>query len=290
MPSERVVHSDSGHKAFGRPRALARRLGLRALLWMGPVLVAAAVGAFVFFPQRGDHATTRVASGPPAGSGKASATVSGGRVNARLLYLQTCAVCHGTTGLGSVRGPSLSHIGAAAVAFYLSTGRMPKRNFAHKTPPYTPVYPPKVISALVKYVTKLVAHGGPKIPYVNPAIGNVAKGGVLFRLNCAVCHGWGGAGGELTDRPIPNLRQATPAEIGEAIRVGPSQMPVFGTQAISNKELSSVAAYVRYMQHPQDRGGNALSYLGPVSEGAVTWLIAIPALLAFIRWTGKRAS
>jgi ubiquinol-cytochrome c reductase cytochrome c subunit len=179
-------------------------------------------------------------------------------------------------------------VGIAAVDFYLSTGRMPRRGAERKDVPYRAYFSPAAVAALDDYVTALAAHGGPQIPSVNLPAGDLAQGGELFRENCAACHEAVGVGGELTDRPIPALTEATPKQVAEAVRVGPSQMPKFGTAAINQQQLDSIAAYVNYLHHPLDKGGEGLSHLGPIAEGAVAWLVGIAALMGIARWIGKR--
>jgi ubiquinol-cytochrome c reductase cytochrome c subunit len=249
------------------------------LVWWLPVVVLAGIGS-IAIPAA--HAL-------PSQSVKTrQAGPQGQAVDAQAAFLQDCASCHGADAHGSSRGPSLQGVGMAAVDFYLSTGRMPKRDVVNKAPPYRPLLSAAVIAALDRYVTALAAHGGPGIPSVDPVAGDVGEGGTLFRENCASCHGWGGSGGELTDRPLPSVTEATPTQVAEAVRIGPSQMPRFGTGALSDRQLDSVAAYVATLKHPDDKGGNALSHLGPAAEGAVAWLVGMVALLGIIRWIGKR--
>jgi ubiquinol-cytochrome c reductase cytochrome c subunit len=64
-------------------------------------------------------------------------------------------------------------------------------------------------------------------------------------------------------------------------------MPVFGTAAISDADLASVARYIEYIDSPDDRGGQPLWHLGPVTEGAVG-LLAVAALVIIIRLIGSR--
>lgn len=247
----------------------------RRLLWAVPVVVAVLGGLAL--------------PGLSVASKPASST-SAPSVDPAVLYQEHCASCHGVRGGGTTRAPSLRHVGAAAVDFYLSTGRMPKRAMeSHKSPPYRPYFSPAQIAALVRYVTRMAAHGGPAVPHVDPGRGTVQVGGQLFRENCAACHGWGGTGGELSNRPVPAITEATPTQIAEAIRIGPSEMPKFGPDALTDKEVDAIAAYVASLKHPRNAGGDPLSHLGPVAEGTVVWVIGIVFLLGVIRWIGKRA-
>ncbi|MDQ1396739.1 MAG: ubiquinol-cytochrome c reductase cytochrome c subunit, partial [Acidimicrobiaceae bacterium] len=157
-----------------------------------------------------------------------------------------------------------------------------------KTERHQPAYPPEMITALDAYAGELAA-GGPDIPTIDLAAADLPSGGELFRLQCAACHAWAGDGGALLHREAPALHAATPTQIGEAIRVGPGTMPGFGFAAISEQDLNSVVAYVRYLDHPKDRGGQPLWHLGPVAEGGVAWLIGMTLLVLATRWIGERS-
>lgn len=224
----------------------------------------------------------------------------------RRLYLSDCAVCHGSAGRGTSRGPSLVGVGRASVDYQLSTGRMPLASAGRNERPgrsiqplpdsslgdpdeiprrHHPAYSRSTIADLVAYVSHLTGGGGPGIPDVR--LGDVAAGGSAFRLQCAACHAWAGDGGALLHREAPSLQAASPVQIAEAVRVGPGQMPAFGTAALDDHQLGSVVAYVRYLDHPNDRGGQSLWHLGPVVEGAVA-LIALAGLLVLTNWIGER--
>lgn len=260
------------------------RPGIRraARIWL-PVVTVAALGGWL---------TSRTQAAAAASTSRPTATTvapaGAGGVPAAVLYEQDCAACHGDDGRGTNRAPSLAGVGEAAVDFELSTGRMPKKDASGKTPPYTAILPEADIKALDKYVTALVAAGGPGIPSVNPALGDPSQGEELFDEECAACHGWSGQGGILFDRPIPAITEATPTELGEAMRVGPDQMPIFSAHQIPASEVNDIAAYLDTLKRPADKGGDPISHLGPVAEGAVAWLIAMVGLLLVVRWIGER--
>jgi ubiquinol-cytochrome c reductase cytochrome c subunit len=86
----------------------------------------------------------------------------------------------------------------------------------------------------------------------------------------------------------PALDRATDVQIAEAVRIGPYVMPRFSKQAISDRDLDSIVAYVDYAKSPDDRGGWALGDIGPVPEGLVTWFIAAVATVAFCVAIGTR--
>jgi ubiquinol-cytochrome c reductase cytochrome c subunit len=260
-----------------------------ALVWL-PLLVVAAVGGWLLVPTGGSASASAPTSGsaPSPRSSARPAPPGAGGVPAAVLYRQDCAACHGDNGKGTSRGPDLTGVGEAAVDFMLSTGRMPKRDAPSKLPPYSPILPRADVQALDQYVTDLVAAGGPGIPAVDPASGDPAHGQELFNDECAACHGWGGAGGILFSRPVPKITEATPTQVGEALRVGPAAMPVFGPHQISQSQLNDIDAYIESLKHPYDAGGDPISHLGPVAEGAIIWLIAVVGLIFVIRWIGER--
>ncbi len=225
----------------------------------------------------------------------------------RQLFLSDCAVCHGSAGTGTPRGSTLVGVGRASLDYQLSTGRMPLVGVGRVADQpgrplqplpnvaagdsdiiprrHNPAYDAPTISALVDYVSVLTDGGGPDIPRLTG--GNLAEGGDLFRIQCAACHAWAGDGGALLRREAPALHSSTATQIAEAVRVGPGQMPTFGTAALTADQVASVVAYVRYLDDPRDRGGQPLGHLGPVTEGAMA-LAALALLLLFTRWIGER--
>ena len=78
-------------------------------------------------------------------------------------------------------------------------------------------------------------------------IGNdVARGGDLFRLNCASCHNFTGRGGALSSgKYAPGLDPATPAQIYTAMLTGPQNMPKFSDRQLVPEEKRDIIAYVR---------------------------------------------
>ena len=268
-----------------RPLASAGRL---------PVIVAGvAIGLGLVLP--------RPVSSSPSTPAQASA------VDAKQVYLADCAVCHGQDGRGIENlGISLFGQGRAAVDYSLTTGRMPlaavgrAEKAGRPVAPlpdvslgdpgqiptrHDPAYPPELIRALVDYVAELTEETGPDIPILEK--GDVAEGGVQFRLQCAACHSWSGQGGALVERPVPALGASSPIQVAEAVRAGPGQMPAFGQAALDDHQLSSIVAYVEELKKSSDPGGQPLGRLGPVSEGAVA-LVGLVALLALCRWIGER--
>lgn len=202
------------------------------------------------------------------------------------VYLRDCASCHGEQGIGTPRGPSLVGVGPASVDYYVATGRMPIATEDEPVRRRRPKYSPELISGLVDHVASF-GSGGPDIPHVDPKEGDVARGGELFRLQCAACHAWAGNGGALLQVDAPSVLPATATQVAEAIRAGPGTMPVFGTGALNEEELADVVAYVEQLRSPDNRGGHPIWHLGPLAEGAIAWVIGMGLLYAAMRWIGE---
>jgi len=201
----------------------------------------------------------------------------------RRLFLVGCASCHGQSGEGTAQGPDLRGVGAASADFQLSTGRMPNtapdRQSVTKRSPYTR----REIDDLVAYVASLGP--GPPIPDVNDPPGDLQEGGELYLDNCAACHSASGNGGALSvGRDAPTVHGATQVEVGEAIRTGPGNMPVFGPGTFTRQQVNSIVRYVEYLKKPEDPGGLSLGLVGPITEGLVAILVGLGALMLLTRW------
>lgn len=206
----------------------------------------------------------------------------------RELYLLGCASCHGADGEGTNQGPDLRGVGAAAADFQLSTGRMPNtqpdRQSVSKRSPYTRAE----IDDLVAYVASLGP--GPPIPDVVTPPGDLQEGGQLYLDSCAACHSAAGNGGALSlGRDAPTVHPATPVEVAEAVRTGPGNMPVFGPDTFTRKQVNSIVEYVEYLKKPENPGGFSLGLVGPITEGLVAILIGLGALMLVSRWIEPRA-
>lgn len=205
------------------------------------------------------------------------------------LYDQNCASCHAVAGEGTQRGPSLVGVGPAALDFYLSTGRMPPAGAPtseHRAPAFTP----EEIAAIVGYAAPFTG-GTPAIPEVRPE--NSQRGLRLYLTYCAACHSATEIGGALTGPQAASaLDQATPTQIGEAIRVGPGAMPAFAAEVLTDDDINAIAAYINVLQDRDgdlDKGGISLGRIGPLTEGAVAWIVGLGALLLVVRALGRRA-
>ena len=207
------------------------------------------------------------------------------RVDAELLYRTRCAACHARDGSGvEGRGPPLLFEGRAAADFVLRTGRMPLADVDMQPVRKDPAFTEAEIVALVDYVGALGV--GVDIPDVDPLRGSVSDGAALYRLNCAACHVASGSGAVIgSGRMAPDLSEATPTQVGEAILVGPGAMPVFG--ALSNEDIDDISAYVLALQEEGTTDADALGGVGPVAEGLAAWLLGVLPLVALTRWIGS---
>lgn len=205
------------------------------------------------------------------------------------LFEEGCSSCHGFDGKGVPgQAPSLVGAGEAAADFYLRTGRMPLDQVGEQPLRGEPHYTDAQIRALDAYVGSLGA--GPAIPAVEPGRGSLSEGMQLFSESCAGCHAISGKGGVAIGAYAPPLGEATPTEVGEAVRVGPYVMPRFSKAQLSDNELDSLARYVELTKEPDDAGGWGIGHIGPVPEGLIAWLAAIVAILLVARLIGERGA
>jgi ubiquinol-cytochrome c reductase cytochrome c subunit len=206
------------------------------------------------------------------------------------LFLEGCASCHGTAAQGADTGPSLIGVGAAAVDFQVSTGRMPLANPGPQAQQKPREYTEEEVAALAAYVASLAP--GPAIPsaeQVNTEGADMGKGGELFRANCSQCHQAAGRGGALSDGKFaPNLMEATPTEIYEAMLTGPQQMPVFADSTLPTKDKQQIIAYIESMRGSDDAGGWALGRFGPVTEGLFIWIGGMLLAIGLAIWIGAK--
>lgn len=216
----------------------------------------------------------------------------------RALFAIGCSSCHGLGGEGQVRddgtvlGPSLIGVGAAAVDFQVGTGRMPAGPPGAQVSRGNPQYTDEQIEALAAYVASLAP--GPEIPSaaaVDPEQGNVARGGELFRTNCAQCHNTSGQGGALSyGKFAPPLAGVEPRHIYEAMRTGPQAMPVFNEQTLPAEDKRDIIAFLKSLEDEPNPGGLGLGRIGPVSEGLWAWLLGMGALIGTAVWLGAKRS
>lgn len=202
------------------------------------------------------------------------------------LYAEHCSSCHGLRGAGTQQAPPLAGVGAAAVDFMLSTGRMPAADLHQPALRQPPRFSPAEINAVIRYVESF-APGGPPIPVVHPAQGDLVRGARLFAANCTPCHGAAGQGASVGGGWVaPSLHEATPTQIAEAMRIGPGPMPKFGEEVVSASDLNALVRYVVFLQNLPDPGGIGLGHEGPVIEGFIAWLLGLGLMLVAARLIG----
>ncbi len=222
-----------------------------------------------------------------------AATTSADQVaEGQKLFKANCATCHGMGAVGTDNGPALAGVGAAAVDFQVGTGRMPLSGPGVQAPRGESVFDDTQIAAMAAYVASLAP--GPAVPSseaVDPSKGDVAKGGELFRVNCAMCHNFAGSGGALTrGKYAPSLRGSSPTHIYEAMVTGPQSMPVFSDQNINPESKRNIIAYLNSIEETRNAGGYALGSLGPVTEGLFAWVFGLGILIAAAVWLGQKGA
>jgi ubiquinol-cytochrome c reductase cytochrome c subunit len=211
----------------------------------------------------------------------------------RSLFLSGCSSCHGLEAQGGNQAPSLIGVGAAAVDFQVSTGRMPLSRPQAQSERHKPKYTQTQIDQLAAYIASLA--NGPSQPSKATLEDNgdvtLAEGGALFRTNCAQCHQAIGQGGALSyGKHAPPLGEATDTQIYEAMRTGPENMPVFSAGQLSDTQVAAVIKYVKFVTNPKDPGGSAIGHYGPVPEGLVAIVIGLGGLVLGTLWIGSRFS
>ncbi len=241
--------------------------------------------------------TAYAAFAPKAAPGTSAATATQEDVDAgEQLFLANCATCHGTNAEGvDPIGPSLHGVGAAAVDFQVSTGRMPlpapsvqaERNASQVK------FSEEQITQLAAYVDSLGP--GPAVPdeeYLDLEGADVAAGGAAYRTNCAMCHNSSGTGGALTrGKYAPTLMGVEPQHIYEAMVTGPQSMPVFNDQNLTPQEKENVIAFLKYIEDGgNSHGGAGLGSVGPAGDALFVWTIGIGVMIAAAIWIGRKAA
>ncbi len=229
--------------------------------------------------------------GSPASAANPSSVSPRAIAEGRALFAVTCASCHGAVAQGTSLAPSLIGVGAAAVDFQMSTGRMPAKDIGPQVPEKPVTFTTQQIHAIAAYIAAL--GGGPAIPsaaQVSPAGANTALGQSLFITDCAQCHNFDGAGGALTNgKYAPALNRATPTQMYEAMLTGPEAMPVFSDTTITPAQKRDIIDYVTRLRAEPNPGGFSLGRIGPVTEGIVGFLGGIGVLIFLSMWiTMKR--
>ncbi|MBT2525710.1 c-type cytochrome [Streptomyces sp. ISL-99] len=231
----------------------------------------------------------------PAGKAQADETAQSLAIEeGKKLYAVGCSSCHGTGGQGGSDGPSLVGVGSAAVDFQVGTGRMPAQQPGAQVPKKRKIYSQAEIDQLAAYVASLGA--GPITPteeQYDPKGADIAKGGDLFRTNCAQCHNFTGEGGALTNgKYAPSLEDVSPKHLYEAMQTGPQNMPSFPDTTLPEQQKKDIIAYVKTVngEETETPGGFALGGLGPVSEGLFGWIFGLGSLIAVAVWVAAHTA
>lgn len=271
----------AGRPATLRHRRLRRRLSAALLLLIGLAVAGGLAATLTPTPQ------------VAVADESSSALLRTGKQ----LFETSCVTCHGANLQGVPdRGPSLIGVGEAAVYFQVSTGRMPAMRGEAQAPRKDPIFDESQIDALGAYVQ--ANGGGPTVPRdadgkiaQESLIGqDVARGGDLFRLNCASCHNFTGKGGALSSgKYAPELEPAEPAQVYTAMLTGPQNMPRFSDRQLSPDEKKDIVAYVQQATQTPNPGGYGLGGFGPAPEGMAMWIIGMVAVIATALWIGARA-
>jgi ubiquinol-cytochrome c reductase cytochrome c subunit len=217
------------------------------------------------------------------------------------LYNNACITCHGSNLQGVTdRGPSLIGVGDAATYFQVATGRMPlarQEAQAIRKPP-RPEFDPATeqgqanLDALGAFIQ--ANGGGPVTPAERGDAlrgEDVARGGELFRLNCASCHNFTGRGGALSSGKFaPHLDDASEVEIYTAMLSGPQNMPKFSDRQLTPEEKRDIIAYVESVSSDvASPGGNPLGGIGPTAEGLIVFIVGLTGLIGFALWLGAKS-
>ena len=219
------------------------------------------------------------------------------------LFLEGCSSCHGMNGEGlfqpdgTVAGPSLIGVGAAAVDFQVGTGRIPLANPGAQAPRKDPIYSDEEIAALAAYVVSLSpSNPGPAVPspdmydYSNLTPEELALGGQLYRANCSSCHNFAGEGGALSaGKYAPSLMGVDAKHIYQAMLTGPQNMPVFPDTTLRVEDKQAIIGYIKSLETQPNPGGIDLGRLGPVTEGLLLWTLGLGLMIAVAVWIGVKA-
>jgi ubiquinol-cytochrome c reductase cytochrome c subunit len=212
-------------------------------------------------------------------------------VEGEKLFLANCATCHGTNGVGTKAGPTLIGVGAASVDFQVSSGRMPGQASGPQLDKKPVQFTEEQIAAMAAYVASLGV--GPEIPTADmiAANGDSARGGELFRINCAMCHNAVGAGGALTEgKWAPALAGVPAKHVYEAMVTGPQNMPVFNDANLTPQDKKDIITYLNYVETNPSAGGYELAGLGPVAEGLFLWIFGLGLIILITMWLGAKSN
>lgn len=274
MTSERVARRGSPPRLRSR---LRRRVGATARLLAALALAGGLYAAFA-----------------PGAAAEDEPELSRAAQDGKVLFDNSCVSCHGRNAQGvDGRGPSLIGVGSAAVEFQVTSGRMPLARQEAQAERKPPVFNEDEARQIAQYIQEL--GGGPQIPDGSllpegDRDAAIARGGELFRVNCASCHAFSSGGGALSSGKFaPAMRQATDRQIYAAMLTGPQNMPVFGDNQLTPEEKRDIIAYVQNLNEDRDPGGYSLGRLGPVTEGLAVFLVGMVALVFTALWIAGKS-
>ncbi|NHI16668.1 cytochrome c [Microbacterium excoecariae] len=233
-------------------------------------------------------ATAAVAStGESAQTTSASVDVEDGEK----LFQANCATCHGLNLEGTDNGPALTGVGALAVEFQVSTGRMPMQMQGPQADQKPVQFTEDQILSMAEYVQSVAPGPGFPSEEILDGEGDVSRGAELFRINCAMCHNVAAAGGALTEGKFaPDIQDTSALHIYAAMVTGPQNMPVFNNMNLTEEDKRDIISALLYQQEAQAPGGFTLGSLGPVSEGLFIWIFGIGGLIAVAVWITAKSN
>ena len=263
------------------PAAASARARVRALLAWALVAI---IGATLWASASG--AAAQDAGAEQAGA-DGDALLRGADV-----YSSQCAGCHGASGQGGqtpsgAEAPPLREVPYALVDLVTRTGRMPPGDPDGQEKSRRALPDERREALLAWMADQLELTGG--LPDARLEGGNPARGQEVYAANCAQCHGSTGGGGVAGAGAFtPMLVDRDPLVIAEAIRLGPFQMPQFGEEIISDRELADVIAFLEEVRgEPGTPIG--LVELNPVFAGAFVFAIALAAIFSAMWLAGRVA-
>lgn len=208
------------------------------------------------------------------------------------VYTSNCAMCHGASGQGGetpsgAEAPELRGVPMALVDLVVRTGRMPPGDPDGDSKTNRPIGDERR-EALLDWMGEHIGLTG-ELPEIREGAGNPARGQEVYAANCAQCHGSTGGGGVAGGGAFtPVLVDREPIVIAEAVRLGPFQMPQFGEDVISDRELADTIAFLEEVQgEPGTPVG--LVELNPVFAGAFVFAISLAAIFSAMWLSGRVA-
>lgn len=214
------------------------------------------------------------------------------------LFINNCASCHGINGAGqkqtngTIIGPPLIGVGSAAVDFQVMTGRMPAAEQGAQVEKHRVMFSQSDSDAMGAWVASLSP--GPAIPkqsQYSPAgltAAEIARGGELFRTNCAQCHSASANGGALSNGKYAPAIEVAPVHIYEAMQTGPQSMPGFSDSTLNPMIKREIIGYIETIKSDSNPGGSGLGRAGTVSEGLIGWIAGIGIAVAVAIWLGVK--